>query len=385
MLDIRTLITVLAILSLVAAGGLLLSWGRRPERFHLLLWTLAGVIGGIGALLSVSRAIVGMPVAIIIGNAMTLASLALVWLGLRAFEERKLPWLPATAVPGVWLVACLYPPFFDDLGVRVALFSALAAIASLGGAEAIWRDGTSRFAPRSLLFGILLFHAGFCVARTAYAGVVEMPGDLFASNPLVSISLIEQVLALFSAVLAGHAMVRERDAAELRREAQRDPLTGLYNRRGFSDEAQAAAARAAREGVSVAMLAFDLDRFKQINDSFGHAAGDAVLRAFAEVLKATLRDTDPVGRTGGEEFMALLPGADAARGTVVAERVRQRFARVAVDYGGARVATTVSVGVAAATAASADLGALSACADRALYEAKRDGRDRVRGVQALAG
>nr|WP_246429836.1 GGDEF domain-containing protein [Prosthecomicrobium pneumaticum] len=180
-------------------------------------------------------------------------------------------------------------------------------------------------------------------------------------------------------------MVRERDAAELRREAQRDPLTGLYNRRGFSDEAQAAAARAAREGVSVAMLAFDLDRFKQINDSFGHAAGDAVLRAFAEVLKATLRDTDPVGRTGGEEFMALLPGADAARGTVVAERVRQRFARVAVDYGGARVATTVSVGVAAATAASADLGALSACADRALYEAKRDGRDRVRGVQALAG
>lgn len=157
---------------------------------------------------------------------------------------------------------------------------------------------------------------------------------------------------------------------ELRVLAVRDPLTGAYNRRILDEVAPSFFGAAARGHGPVALVLLDLDRFKDVNDVDGHAAGDALLIALARHLHGGVRADDVVVRFGGEEFAVLMPGLDAAGAGVRIDALRQRW-RVDVAR------TTFSAGVASAPADGADLDALLRVADDALYEAKRAGRDRV--------
>jgi diguanylate cyclase (GGDEF)-like protein len=120
----------------------------------------------------------------------------------------------------------------------------------------------------------------------------------------------------------------------------------------------------------------DLDHFKQINDTHGHAAGDAVLRHFAALLRGELRKVDTAGRMGGEEFAIILPGADSAAARAFGERLRQRVAETPVMHGGLAIQVTVSIGIAAMTPRDATADAVLVRADRALYRAKEGGRNR---------
>ncbi len=161
------------------------------------------------------------------------------------------------------------------------------------------------------------------------------------------------------------------------RQALVDGLTGLANRRQLEDELEAEILRAERLGGPTALVFADLDDFKAVNDRHGHPAGDAVLRAFAELLRENVREIDTAGRFGGEEFMLLLPGTDAAGAANVAERVRAALEeRVIVTPGGAAIRITASFGVATSppTASAAEL---IAAADRGLYDAKNAGKNRV--------
>ena len=167
-----------------------------------------------------------------------------------------------------------------------------------------------------------------------------------------------------------------RHLEELARLARRDALTGLPNRRALDEALARETARAARGGTSLAAVALDVDRFKGVNDAHGHAAGDAVLAAVAARAAGALRAGDVLARIGGEEFAALLPGADLARAAEVAERIRARVSAEPVDAGGCALSVTVSLGCAALEPGE-DGRALLARADAKLYEAKRAGRDRV--------
>ncbi len=157
----------------------------------------------------------------------------------------------------------------------------------------------------------------------------------------------------------------------------RDPLTGLLDRRGFMGEARRRLQFADRRDGSLALLYIDLDRFKQINDGFGHAVGDAVLHAFARVALAGVRDDDVVARIGGEEFVILLDDTPIEGAKRVAERIRTEFRGIAVAGLPDDFAVTLSVGIAASVHGE-NLDAFMARADAALYEAKAAGRDRVR-------
>jgi diguanylate cyclase (GGDEF)-like protein len=157
--------------------------------------------------------------------------------------------------------------------------------------------------------------------------------------------------------------------------ASTDELTGLLNRRGFLNAAQQMIARQAQKREPVSALMFDLDHFKSINDRFGHGIGDAALRVFANTIAATMRASDIIGRFGGEEFVALLPGT-LSDAKVVAERVRKAFAAAGATVAGHDLNATVSIGAAAAGAGT-DIVALLAAADAALYRAKAQGRNRV--------
>ena len=157
----------------------------------------------------------------------------------------------------------------------------------------------------------------------------------------------------------------------------RDPLTGLLDRRGFMGEAERRLQLAQRRNESLALLYIDLDRFKQINDGFGHAVGDAVLYAFAQVALKGVRDHDVVARIGGEEFVVLLDDTSLDGAKRVAERIRTEFRGVAVNGLPEDFGATLSVGI-ARSAPGEQLGPFVARADAALYEAKAAGRDCVR-------
>ncbi len=162
--------------------------------------------------------------------------------------------------------------------------------------------------------------------------------------------------------------------------ATRDSLTGLPNRRALSDLARVELSRASRARTSVGLILMDLDHFKQINDRFGHAAGDNALRQVAEVLRMNKRDYDCTGRWGGEEFLTILPGTSLTQAAMVAERIRTSIQAVRLDLGGPdAVGLHASLGVACAPPLSPplELDTLLRQADAALYRAKREGRNRV--------
>jgi two-component system cell cycle response regulator len=171
-------------------------------------------------------------------------------------------------------------------------------------------------------------------------------------------------------------LVKARES--LRFEAMHDSLTGLLNRGAVLEQLTKELVRASRRGAPVSVLMGDLDHFKNINDTFGHAAGDAVLRETARRLKAGMRAYDSVGRLGGEEFIAVLPECDAKTGLSVAQRLCRSLADTPTQYSGNSIAHSISIGVAATDQfGSARADELIRAADAALYRAKHAGRSRA--------
>jgi len=168
--------------------------------------------------------------------------------------------------------------------------------------------------------------------------------------------------------------------AELFDQATRDPLTAAHNRRYFDDRMDSEWPWARRHERPCALLMLDIDRFKALNDAYGHAAGDAVLRELAHRLRSALRKEDLLSRIGGEEFAVLCRDTESSKGRLLAERLREAIGSRAFEWKDNRLTVTVCVGV--ATSLEADVTSaeeLMALADRRLYQAKRAGRNRVVG------
>jgi diguanylate cyclase (GGDEF)-like protein len=253
----------------------------------------------------------------------------------------------------------------DEL-LRVIVDAAVEATGA-NGARLLAEDGTlvetgePDFKGKRLEFALTAGRTNF--------GTLTIAGESFDD---------EQTLA--AASLASHAAIALENARLHRiveRQALVDGLTGLANRRQCEDALTAEIARAERLGSTLTLVLADLDDFKAVNDAHGHAVGDDVLRKFASALRSTVRDTDLAGRWGGEEFLLLLPGADAAGGALLADRVRASFSeRSFAGRGGETVTVTCSFGVAQHRPGD-DERKLFAAADRSLYRAKRAGKNRV--------
>ena len=189
----------------------------------------------------------------------------------------------------------------------------------------------------------------------------------------LAITLSEQI-----AMALSNIRMRE----HLRQQTIRDPLTGLYNRRFLEDALNREAARCKRNGGAFSVLMMDLDHFKRFNDSFGHDAGDAVLRSLAKALQENARDSDLACRYGGEEFMLVLPDTDSKGAAVQAQRILEVVRDLAVTHNGKTLGSlTISIGLAVYPHDGDTVKALMRSADQALYDAKAGGRDRV----AVAG
>lgn len=181
----------------------------------------------------------------------------------------------------------------------------------------------------------------------------------------------------FTVITRQQAQLEQANAA-LERLNRLDNLTGLFNRATFAEMASRELARAQRSGSATALLLIDLDHFKQTNDSWGHPAGDAVLRHVGALLQAGVRQSDLVGRLGGEEFMVLLPDTVVVDAAALAEKLRHRLQDTPTAWEGKSIASTMSIGLAVARAARPQaFDALYQQADKALYLAKQGGRNRV--------
>ena len=192
------------------------------------------------------------------------------------------------------------------------------------------------------------------------------------------------VAAVFVALGVADRLREQRLAlTDAERRAQSDPLTGVLNRRSLLERLDAACLRAQARGLPISLLFIDLDHFKSINDTWGHQAGDACLLAVIRPIQAELRQSDVIGRYGGEEFVVILSSADSAAAQAIAARILQRVADLRVEGFGAPIRLTCSIGVASSETLGVWGDQLVSRADAAVYAAKHSGRNQVR-VAALA-
>lgn len=253
--------------------------------------------------------------------------------------------------------------------IATGLFLLLAAIVML--------KGSLRLPARLLFAYALLFHGVFTLARSF---MIKVPSkDLLFADFSLGISqliLIEQILMTVLLGLGIIMLVNEHVSQELQVRADRDALTNLYNRGAFVRQLSKAISLSSRLSVPLSLMVIDMDRFKSINDRFGHAAGDLVLLEFAKLVNKTIRNEDTAGRLGGEEFCIFLPNTPLNAALQIAERLRQNVAGAVVQHEKDQIDLKISVGV-ASLSDSDTVETLIMRADRAMYAAKLLGRNRV--------
>jgi diguanylate cyclase (GGDEF)-like protein len=251
----------------------------------------------------------------------------------------------------------------------------VAAVFTLVVAFRSWRRG-NRAAGWFLIAWALL--EGFTIAAALhFLGTASDQGEgeglLYYGLPLSMVAA-----AVLVALGVADRLRQQRVAlSDAERRARTDPLTGVLNRRSLIERLDAGCLRARARGLPISLLFIDLDHFKLINDSFGHQAGDACLRAIIDPIHAELRQSDVIGRYGGEEFVVILSSADATAAHPIAQRILERVAKVRVEGFGKPIELTCSIGVAASDTLGVWGEQLLSRADAAVYAAKRSGRNRV--------
>jgi diguanylate cyclase (GGDEF)-like protein len=304
----------------------------------------------------------------------------MVWNASRVFHGRR------TNLPGLffgafaWIATVMTLPA-EPAALRLTIGAGIVAIYAALTATQLWSDRRRTLQKRWLAVAVPMLH-GFVLMLPILLGYLLLQDDeKFSGSIWTTIFAIELVLYAVGTVFIIFMLVSERTVTANRTLASIDPLTGVFNRRGFAEATSRVIEREACAGRPITMLIFDLDHFKLINDRFGHPAGDEILKLFAVILVNTLRIADLSGRIGGEEFAALLP-CSLEEGVITAGRVREAFANSGIVVEDGPVDTTVSVGVAGGPAGT-ELEVLLVAADAALYKAKRGGRNRVEVAKEL--
>lgn len=278
----------------------------------------------------------------------------------------------------LWLAGAPYHLAVIAISFFIALLTGLCAARLLRSPQA--RESVSqRITGRLFLLGCLLMSV-----RLGYSLFTDTaPAGLYSPNNWHSLILGSAHVLTMLMSLGFALMIVDQLASKLNRLATLDPLTGIGNRRVFYTRAESEIARQRRKGTPLSILMIDLDRFKSINDTHGHAAGDKILRRFTSLTRPQLREYDFFARLGGEEFAVLLPDTPEAVALAIAERLRVQAASALLPDSEDGKPATVSIGVAQLDTEDTNIDQLIQRADLALYAAKRGGRNRVRAASQL--
>ncbi|MEG9528330.1 MAG: GGDEF domain-containing protein [Hyphomicrobiales bacterium] len=377
-LDPATLLIVSAATTLLVGALFLATWRQAPESRSLAFWGAAHFVGAVGSAGLALRGQIPDLVSIGVANAIVLAAYGLIWSGVRSFEglNPRVGWAMAGAL--VWCALCFVPAFYDSIVLRILYASAVATLYCGAATVEIWRGRDERLASRITAAAVLGLHGLFyCVRIPSTLLAPPRPGLNPLASPWVAILCFMTLLFSIASAFTFMALVKERAERKQRIAASTDALTGVRNRRAFAEAAQAAMTK--QRG---ALLLFDLDRFKAVNDVHGHAVGDAVLVGFCAMTASLLPRGALLGRLGGEEFACFLPEVSPAEALARAEGLRHTFAQLVVpELPDLRV--SVSIGIAQARD-GVGFETLMLRADAALYTAKHGGRDRVAVAEMAA-
>jgi diguanylate cyclase (GGDEF)-like protein len=377
-LDLQTL-SVVTVFITALLGALLVFAGLQNRTIRApMWWGAAHIVNAAGLGLLTSRGAAPDFVTIDVANALVLLGYGLTWTGARVFDGRSIRPLLVLLAPAAWMLLCLIPGFAGAASLRIVIVSTALALLALLTAEEFWRGRDEPLMSRWPSIIVLLAYAAALLARVP----ATLLTPLFADDSLLSglsFALLAFGTLLFTVVMAFLQLNMTKERTELKHKINSlvDPLSGVANRRAFLDGAAGLQARQETEREPLAVMLFDLDHFKQINDRFGHAVGDTVLQTFAGTATATLGADVLFARIGGEEFAACLPVGDLDEAFAIADRVRRNFAVAAARLGSGDLAPSVSGGVTLGCDPQAKVLDMLAIVDRALYRAKEHGRNRV--------
>jgi diguanylate cyclase (GGDEF)-like protein len=377
-LDLQT-ISVVTVFIAALLGAFLVFAGLQSRNVRApIWWGSAHLVNAFGFALLTSRDAAPDFMTMDIANALVLLGYGLAWTGARVFDGRPIHPSLVLLAPLAWILLCRVPSFADNPGLRIIFVSTILATLALLAANEFWRGRDEPLMSRWPLIVVLLVHAMILLGRVPAILFSPTFRDEFVfSKPAFTLLAFGTLLLTVIVAFLQLNLTKERSELKHKINSLVDPLSGVANRRAFLDRASQLLGQHAAEHEPLAMLLFDLDHFKQINDRFGHAIGDSVLQVFAVTASATLGADILFARIGGEEFASCLPVGDLDEAYAIAERVRRNFAAAAARFGSGQLMPSVSIGITLGRETGLSVGTLMLVADRALYRAKERGRNRV--------
>ena len=390
--DPVTLLCVVAMLAVVLAGGwVIASLALRLAPRAAMQFALSNLLFMVGALLETRRGHASGYLAYQGADLIELVACTLLRSGVQRLEHFRFTGREHVAVPIVaGAVLFAIPPSDEGLAWIVAAYGLAMGWVSLrlyAEASRSLRSYMGRWSTLGIMwpsaaYGLIMLARSLWYA-THPSGVGLHPDITVAVRANIALLWTVIVLLLVSN-MALIGLVVGRLTSKTRDLARRDPLTGAFNRRVLEERLAAEHLRLQRGGPGFAVAMIDLDHFKSINDTLGHAGGDEALRHAAKIIGGLLRTVDTLARYGGEEFVVVFAMTDLAGAVAAAERMRARLVAERFQWAGHGVTVSASVGVAACSTASEPIESLMQRADRGTYLAKENGRNRVESVSLLA-
>ena len=383
--DLSALLFLFVTMALSAIMLMVLRSVARSSVAGVREWTCANVLAIVALLLFAARGRIADVLSIDVANLLFLGAPALMLAGFERHLGRPAPYRALAALVATSTVALgIFHYGVDAIAVRVALsslFHGIVCVAMAWGLRPWAHPDRTRYPIRFAFGAALTLATAHAVRALMYVSHYGVQVTLFDSSPVNLVCFALGTLALPGLTLGAVMMANAGLIGQARYAAEHDHLTGAWSRRAFFGRAERAHADAVRTGGPLSLLIFDVDHFKAINDTHGHAVGDRVLADLVARTGTVLRG-DACARLGGEEFAVLLPDTDADAAVQLADELRRTLERAAVaGAGGAAVRYTVSVGVASLDDGES-LASLLQRADAALYAAKRGGRNRVVDARA---
>jgi diguanylate cyclase (GGDEF)-like protein len=375
-LDLPTLMVMQSFAMASAGVILLIAWLQNRIASILALWGIAHLFAACGIILLMLGTALQQPLWLVLGGCLLALQSSLIWKAARTIDSMFAPlWFALTGPVLVGLLGGV--PFLRDEPGSLPLF--MGAVYTLGSARTLWlgrKDGLS--ARRPLVILACIHGASLLIGTfSTFIGATN-PDTVPQLDSMFGFIYFESIVYALGTCVFILALIKERNEALSIKAARTDSLTGIANRASFMANAERVLERCRRDRAPVSVMMFDLDRFKSINDRYGHAVGDAVIQHFCAAASAVLRPTDVFGRLGGEEFAIVLAGSSVEAACARADRIRSSFADSCRFIRGKQINATVSGGIAVSISGEHALDVLLELSDVALYSAKAGGRNRIR-------
>lgn len=381
-LDTATLFAAISVIQLAGAVILILFWMILSKRGEIqvgsLLWWITGLLLGAGAVGLIGlRGQISDFWSIGVSNLMLLLAVALKRTGVASILARPRHLWVVAGVGTAWAVFCSHPSFFENLAARLNFIQPCLAVLCLWMVWMAFVQNRDRLYSVTLLGVTSVLETAGYVWYWVYHNLTGYDDALLMfADSATTVYLIWIMAALVMTIVLPVGMVIEILVLRYKEQAYQDPLTGLPNRRAFWNACHTWLSKNKGKSQGYGLILFDIDQLKSVNDTFGHAMGDAVLQLFGRVVREAIDKNAFAGRLDGEEFIVFLPGGNAKSSLVIAQRVCRRFGVECEEATGGKLIVSAGAGLAVSGTGAPPERCLET-AGRALQKAKKHGRGQI--------